>query len=509
VFLWCDTLVWAHRPPRPRPIPPTTPGKPGETVDPPPGTIGPEMSTTVDTMDAITVLDAGPAPDAGACLRLLAQAELGCWFDRRAIGGISLLMVDPDRVLRSARAIWPTLTAPAAAPPGPFGFAGGWAGWISYEGALTALGLAPHGAGTAPDAAVARYAAALAIDHTRGTAHAVGRGPAGHAAAHAWLRRLERLGRTAPPTAPARAPRVVDPGPELATFVRQVRQVQRWIAAGETYVANLTYRIRLEGLADPPAAYARLAAAHPAPYAALLHDGDRWVLSSSPELLLQRRGALARTRPIKGTRGVREVGGPEGLGATPRQAEAPLRARAGSPADRVPGWAPEMRAGSPLAADPKERAELTMIVDMERNDLGQVARTGSVRVTELFAVERHPGLEHLLATVEAEAPAAAGDLLRAMLPGGSVTGAPKRRAVELLGALEASPRGVYTGTAGYCDDGGDMEWNVAIRTLEAFGGGCLYGTGGGITADSDPEREYAETRLKARGPLRALGVPWE
>jgi anthranilate/para-aminobenzoate synthase component I len=149
-----------------------------------------------------------------------------------------------------------------------------------------------------------------------------------------------------------------------------------------------------------------------------------------------------------------------------------------------------------------------MIVDMERNDLGQVARIGSVRVTELFAVECHPGLEHLLATVEAEVPVAAGALLRAMLPGGSVTGAPKRRTVELLAVLEGVPRGVYTGTIGYCDDGGDMEWNVAIRSLETSGDRCLYGTGGGITADSDPEREYAETRLKARGPLRALGVPW-
>lgn len=463
----------------------------------------------VGTAAEITVLDAGPAPDAGACLRLLAGAEVGCWFDRRATGGISLLMVDPDRVLRSACALWPALSASAAMPPGPFGFAGGWAGWISFEGALTALGLVPNGARAAPDVVVARYGAALAIDHARGIAHAVGRGPGGEAAAHAWLRRLDRLGRAAPLSYSARAPRVVDPGPDRTAFVHQVRQVQHWIRAGETYVANLTYRVRLEGLTDPPGAYARLAAAHPAPYAALLHDGDRWVLSSSPELLLERRAGLARTRPIKGTRAVGEGVGPSGVRATSGQAEAVLSARPGSPAVPGPGWVPVMPTGPPLAADPKERAELTMIVDMERNDLGQVARTGSVRVTELFGVERHPGLEHLIATVEADVPVPACDLLRAMLPGGSVTGAPKRRTVELLAALEVTPRGVYTGSAGYCDDGGDMEWNVAIRTLEVFGGRCLYGTGGGITSDSDPDREYAETRLKARGPLRALGVPWE
>lgn len=413
-----------------------------------------------------TVLDAGPAPDAGACLRLLADAELGCWFDRRATGGVSLLMVDPDAVIRSAPALWAALDgSAAAASPGPFGFAGGWAGWVSYEGALTALDLRPPEAG----AVMAHYPACLAIDHARDRAHAVGRGPAGEAAAHGWVARLCRLRSLAPE--PARPPRVTDPGPDRAAFVRQVREVQGWIAAGETYVANLTYRLRLEGLGDPGAAYARLADAHPARYAALLRDRDRWVLSSSPELLLQRRGLRAWTRPIKGTRAAGE--------------------------------------GSGLAADPKERAELTMIVDMARNDLGQVARTGSVRVTELFAVEPHPGLEHLVATVEGQVPVAGGSLLRAMLPGGSVTGAPKRRAVERLRALEGDPRGVYTGTVGWCDDGGDMEWNVAIRTLQAFPGSCLYGTGGGITADSDPEREYAETRLKARGPLRALGVAWE
>jgi anthranilate/para-aminobenzoate synthase component I len=415
----------------------------------------------------LTVLDAGPAPDGGACLRLLAEAEVGCWFDRRAGGGISLLMVDPDRVVRTARDALPALTALAgAAPPGPFGFAGGWAGWVSYEGALTALGLGP----AAADAAVAHYPAALAIDHARGTAHAVGRGPAGDAAARAWVQRLRKLpGRPAPQAAGGL--RLADPGPSRAAFVRQVREVQGWIAAGETYVVNLTYRIRLDGGGDPAAAYARLAALHPAPYAALLRDRHRWVLSSSPELLLRRRGGRVWTRPIKGTR----------------------------PAGQ----------GSGLAEDPKERAELTMIVDMARNDLGRVARPGSVRVSELFATERHPGLEHLLATVEAEAAGRAGVLLGALLPAGSVTGAPKRRAVERLAGLEADPRGVYTGTIGCCDDGGDMEWNVAIRTVQAFPGEWLYGTGGGITADSDPDAEYAETRLKARGPLRALGLAWE
>lgn len=412
---------------------------------------------------AITNLDAGPAPDAGVCLRLLAEHEVGCWFDRRATRGTSLLLVDPDRSHRWVDGLYSRLDGDAERGwPGPGGFAGGWAGWITYEGAVRTLGVA----GSPTGAAVSHYPAALVIDHASGRARALGRGPEGAAAAHAWVERL-RSARSYPArTLPAS---LISAGPGQAEFVRQVRRVQEWIAAGETYVANLTYRIPLASLADPLAAYGRLAPAHPAPYAALLRHGDRWVLSSSPELLVARRGRVAWTRPIKGTR-------PAGA--------------------------------SGLAADRKERAELTMIVDMERNDLGRVATTGSVRVRELFGVEGHPGLQHLVATVEAEVTGPGGALLRALLPGGSITGAPKRRTVELLAALEADPRGVYTGALGYCDDGGDMEWSLAIRTLQVFPGDCHYGTGAGITSESDPVREYAETRLKAAGPLRALGLAW-
>ncbi len=418
---------------------------------------------SVQPTASLTVLALGPAPDVNTVLRLLGEVEMGCWFDRRATGGVSLVMVEPDAVVRGASALWPVLAAPACASnPGPFGFSGGWAGWISYEGAQQAIGLGDG------ELTVGHFPAVLAIDHARGTAYAVGRGPAGEAGAQAWAHRLRRLRSGAVGVVPG--PRVTDPGPGLQDFVRQVGVVQDWISAGQTYVANLTYRIRLEGLGDPPAAYRRLSAAHPAPLAALCHDSDHWILSSSPELLLRRHGQTVWTRPIKGTR----------------------------PAGQ----------GGPLAADPKERAELTMIVDMARNDLGQVARTSSVRVPELFAVEGHPGLEHLVATVAAEVSGSCGQLLAAMLPGASVTGAPKRRTVQLLRTLETDHRGVYTGTMGWCDNGGDLEWNVAIRTLEVIPGECRYGTGGGITADSDPEREYQETRLKAAGPLAALGVAW-
>lgn len=427
--------------------------------------------------DPITVLDAGSEPSVDVLLRILASVEQGCWFDRRYAAGVSLLVAEPDRVLASEADLGTILGARGGAqPPGPYGFAGGWAGWISFEENVRGLGLPVPRRPPGPWLALGHYPACLAVDHRRHRAWAVGRGDAGRDAAAAWLRRLTRArgqvrAATAADAPPVTAPlALLDPGPAPQAHGRQVRQIQCWIAAGETYVANLTYRLALSPLADPATAYGVLSRRHPAPYAVLARAGGAWILSASPELLLRRRGTCAATRPIKGTRAL--AGG---------------------------HW-------RDLRDDPKERAELAMVVDLERNDLGRLATTGSVHVPELFALERHPGLAHLVATVVAEVPASAGSLLRAMLPGGSVTGAPKQRTVELLTLLEGAARGVYTGSVGYCDDGGDMEWNVAIRTLECLPDRSLYGTGGGITADSDPVREYQETRLKARGVLGALGV---
>jgi len=411
--------------------------------------------------DGTTVLDLGPAPETAVLLAVLAKAEVGCWFDRRASRGTSLVMVDPDQVIRDPFALQQSLQAPAAV--GPTGFAGGWAGWLSYEGAQVGMRRGSVGG----PVMLAHFPAVLTIDHRHGTAHAMGRGLAGEAAAWAWARRLRGQVPLRLDTGP---PALLHPGPSPQAFMDQVRQVQAWIAEGQMYVANLTYRLELSTLRNPAGMYAQLSAAHPAPYASLLHDGDHWVLSSSPELLLRRQGPTAWSRPIKGTR----------------------------PAGDSQG----------LLHDPKERAELTMIVDMVRNDLGQVATTGSVSVPEMFAIEHHPGIEHLVATVRAQVPTKAGALLAAMVPAGSVTGAPKARAVALLAELETSRRGVYTGAIGWCDDAGDMEWSVAIRTLESGIDGARYGTGGGITIDSIPEREYRETQLKTVGPLAAMGLQW-
>jgi anthranilate/para-aminobenzoate synthase component I len=209
----------------------------------------------------------------------------------------------------------------------------------------------------------------------------------------------------------------------------------------------------------------------PAPGAAFLDMGGRQVLSASPELFLRVDGRHAVTRPIKGTR--------------PRDAD-PVR---------------DQQLAYELITDPKEAAELVMITDLERNDLGAVCEYGSVTVSDLLRLERFAQVFHLVSTVE-------GDLrpdvdvvaaVAACFPGGSITGAPKRRAMELIAELEPEARGLYTGAIGWFGFGGDAAFSIAIRTLVAEEGRLHFHTGSGITGDSDPAREYAETLHKARG----------
>ncbi|MCK4602830.1 MAG: anthranilate synthase component I family protein, partial [Phycisphaerae bacterium] len=200
------------------------------------------------------------------------------------------------------------------------------------------------------------------------------------------------------------------------------------------------------------------------------------VVSSSPELFLRLRGDRVITRPIKGTRP--RVGSPE--------------------ADEA--------AKADLLASPKDNAELAMIIDLLRNDLGRVCSFGSVRVTEPCRLETHPTVFHLVGTVEGRLRDGVGpaELLRATFPGGSITGAPKIRAMEIIDELEPSARGVYTGCIGHVGADGACEWNIAIRTIVCDGGEAYVQVGGGIVADSSPDGEYDETLDKARAMLEAI-----
>jgi para-aminobenzoate synthetase component 1 len=214
----------------------------------------------------------------------------------------------------------------------------------------------------------------------------------------------------------------------------------------------------------------------PAPYAAFVGAPDHALASASPERFLELRGRRVETRPIKGTR--------------PRGADA----------------AEDARLRAELSESPKDRAENVMIVDVLRNDLGRVCETGSVEADELCALETFPQVFHLTSTITGllRADRDAFDLLHACFPGGSITGAPKIRAMEIIESLEPVRRHVYTGSIGYIDWDGDADWNIAIRTALVTPGAVHFSAGGGITADSDAEAEYRETLDKAEGLRLAL-----
>jgi para-aminobenzoate synthetase component 1 len=269
-----------------------------------------------------------------------------------------------------------------------------------------------------------------------------------------------------------------------ATYLERVELLRDAIAQGELYQANLTRRLESPFSGDPWPLYPRLRAGNPAAFGAYLDlgvsaEGPRALLSASPEAFLAVDATgLVTTDPIKGTR--------------PRGA---TRAD-----DRL--------LACELLGSAKDRAENVMIVDVLRNDLGRVAMPGSVRVPRLCRLERSGAVQHLVSRVEAQLREGAGpvDLLRAAFPGGSITGAPKIRAMELLADLEPVARGPYTGTLGWVGPDGAMSTSILIRTFVADGRRLTLHVGGGITWRSDPAAEWDETVAKARGPLRAIGA---
>jgi anthranilate/para-aminobenzoate synthase component I len=259
--------------------------------------------------------------------------------------------------------------------------------------------------------------------------------------------------------------------------VGAVHRILEYLAAGDAYQVNLTQPFTAPLVGPASALFARLARLHPTPYAAYFDAGDFQVVANSPELLLRRRGSRLETRPIKGTSA---------------RSEHPARDAASSQG---------------LMESAKDRAEHVMIVDLERNDLGRVCEPGSVVVERLLALESHPTVHHLVSTVSGRLAGGMelAEILRAIFPGGSITGAPKVRAMEIIAELEGAARGVYTGALGLFDPAGDLELALPIRTAVVRDGVVTYHAGGGIVADSDPERELAESWLKTAALRRALG----
>jgi aminodeoxychorismate synthase component I len=261
-----------------------------------------------------------------------------------------------------------------------------------------------------------------------------------------------------------------------AEFCAQVQRAQEYIAAGDIYQVNLAHRFCSSWHGDPFSFYEALRHYSPAPFAAMLQLGGRTILSTSPESFLRISGRSIRTRPIKGTR--------------PR---------------RISPQADEKSAYD-LLTSPKEIAELVMITDLERNDLGQVCEYGSVVVEELLALERFEQVFHLVSTVRGELRKEVDHVsaLRACFPGGSITGAPKKRAREIIAELEREPRGIYTGAIGWFGFNGESQFNIAIRTVVIEPDRqAHFHVGAGIVADSVPEMEWQETLDKAAGILLA------
>jgi para-aminobenzoate synthetase component I len=378
------------------------------------------------------------------------------------------------------------LADPAEQPdPGLPPFQGGMIGFFGYDLAprIEKLPRAVPRDSRLPDIRLALYDTAVTIDSLSGRVELwawdlTGEGrAAAERRCRAWRKALDRALRS--PKQPSNPS--ISLGPPTSSFDRDtylatVRRVLEYIAAGDVFQVNLSQRFTAEGRIDPLELYLRLKQVSPAPFAAYLHWHDFAVVSASPESFFQTRGDTVVTRPIKGT-----------------------RPRGSSPED-------DGRLAAELLDSPKDRAELTMIVDLERNDLGRVCEYGSVVVRDPLTIESFAQVHHLVATVEGRLRKGVGpvDVIRAVFPGGSITGAPKIRAMEIIDELEPNRRSLYTGAIGYLSRGGSSGFNIAIRTILVEGDRVSFQVGGGIVADSDPQAEYEETLAKGRGMLAAL-----
>ncbi|MGH7680391.1 MAG: aminodeoxychorismate synthase component I [Candidatus Eiseniibacteriota bacterium] len=381
--------------------------------------------------------------------------------------------------LDALAASWPGRQRYERTPSVPF--AGGLAGYLAYDfkdwierfpaKARRELDL--------PDLSLGYYDVAWAWNRATGEAWAVTLGDAARLDAQ-WASLEKALGESQTHVASHNAappPRAVS-NFTRDDYLRVVERALEHIAAGDIYQVNLAQRFLVDPAPPLPEFYRSLRQASPAPFLALVTLPEGGIASSSPERFFRVSGDRIETWPIKGTR-------PRGRNA-----------------------AEDLALASALRQSEKDRAENVMIVDLERNDLGRVAEIGTVTVSELCGVTSHANVHHLVSRVEGRLRPDAGpvDVIRALFPGGSITGAPKIRAVQVIDDLEPIRRGVYTGAIGYWDRSGDCDWNIAIRTVVLTGGRASFHAGGGIVADSTPEAEYEETLVKASGMMRALGV---
>ncbi len=402
----------------------------------------------------------------GSGLRLNSAGVLD-QFDGEALAGGFLDAL--DRQFAAAHAI-------SSEQPDGLPFAGGWALYLGYElaGEVEPSLRLPAGPAGIPTALAFRCPSAVIIDRRDMRAFVVAED--GFAAVFADV-----CAAVAAPVAPIDAPMqhaaILEEPAER--FIDGAQRVVDYLAAGDVFQVNLSRQWTASFEQAPPAAalYTHLRTSNPAPFCGLLMGDDWSLLSSSPERLVSRRGDRIETRPIAGTR--------------PRTA-------GDDDAERI----------RELVDHPKERAEHIMLIDLERNDLGRVCQTGSVRVEALMEVESYAHVHHIESTVSgiAKPDLTPGALIRAVFPGGTITGCPKVRCMQIIAELEGSGRGPYTGAIGWLDRSGDLDLNILIRSAWLQGNQLTMRAGAGIVIDSEPALELAETRAKARGLLRAVGA---
>ena len=419
---------------------------------------------------------------------LVANPTGALWLDAQgrmqAEGAIPHGIVQPGEGFLSALERWVRSAAAESRVPADLPFCGGWAVFLGYELAAEIeprLTLPRAGPLHAWQAFALRVPCALIHDKLSGKVHAVAEESAAAMldAIESDARELARAGfETAGTTAPPAVARIMEEEP--AAYLERVRRGKEHIRAGDIYQTNLSrpWRVELRDEPDVGRLYERLRTVNPAPFAALAQWHGGVVLSSSPERLARVAGRRIETRPIAGTR----------------------------PRSRQPGE--DAREIAALVAHPKERAEHIMLIDLERNDLGRVCEAGTVRVEELMSIESYAHVHHIVSSVTGTL---RGDVtlvgaLRAVFPGGTITGCPKFRCMQIIAELEGEGRGAYTGSLGLLGCDGSMDFNILIRTLTLAGRTLEFRAGAGIVADSDPERELEECRAKARGLLAVFGA---
>lgn len=391
--------------------------------------------------------------------------------------GESLSIVSPDETdfLASLDELWRRERLPPAHSSLPF--QGGWFFYLSYEVAgQVEPGLKLPVEGEYPIATAVRIPGAVIIDHVADEAWVVAE--TDHADCLPRMIEDANASSEAVREEPAAllAGELTEDEPDV--YCRAVERARQYIHDGDVFQANLSrsWHGRVAPETTHAAIYRRLRSTNPGPFAGLAVFDDHAVISSSPERLVSRRGNQVDTRPIAGTR----------RRGQEQNEDADLR--------------------SELIGHPKERAEHIMLIDLERNDLGRICRPGSVEVSELMVLESYAHVHHIVSNVRGRVDDSVppGDVLRAVFPGGTITGCPKVRCMEIIAELEGRPRGAYTGTMGYLNRDGSMDSNILIRTIEVTGEKLQLLAGAGIVADSIPERELDETRAKARGMILAL-----